>query len=93
MTNSTPCQSNPDDFFIMRDGRQYPDDAMTEDEQREALQRRRRAKDSCFTECPVRTQCLDLALRDQPSHGTWGGYTEEELRKLYNEIARRQGRA
>lgn len=28
--------------------------------------------------CPVRSQCLDYALRNSIRHGIWGGLNEEE---------------
>lgn len=57
---------------------------------RDALTRRRHAKDKCFTECYFRLQCLDRALRDQPAHGTWGGYDEDELQVLYEKLNARR---
>nr|WP_308379306.1 WhiB family transcriptional regulator [Streptomyces sp. ISL-43] len=32
--------------------------------------------------CPVRTACLDYALRTREPFGVWGGLTEEERRAL-----------
>lgn len=32
--------------------------------------------------CPVRTECLDWALRTGEAHGVWGGTTPEERRFL-----------
>lgn len=125
----TPCWEtgiDPDDWFISRDGKQYPDDEFltevekaniarsvlpkadeTEDEhtervdrairaavadrRRAALQRRRKAREACY-DCPVRLQCLDLALEGNIQHGTWGGYYEEEIREIRREIKRRRGR-
>lgn len=56
-----------------------------------AIVRRRHAKDRCHTECYFRLQCLDLALSDPPEvFGTWGGYYEEELRVLRDEVKRRK---
>lgn len=92
MTYQTPCQNpdnDPNDWFIGRDGKQYPDDPFDTEEQseaaakREALIRRRRARAACY-ECYFRMQCLDIALEDHESHGTWGGYYEEELRQIRN---------
>lgn len=57
-----------------------------------ALIRRRMAKQACHTTCPVRTQCLSVALDTRPQYGTWGGYYPEELGKIYAEIDRRRGR-
>lgn len=48
---------------------------------RDATIRRRKAREACYT-CPVRLSCLTVALEQRPSSGTWGGYYEEELRKL-----------
>lgn len=82
----TPCSSpenNPDDWFIERDGRQYPDESLDLDEQREALVRRRHARDKCHVDCYLRVQCLTIALsKPEPTHGTWGGYYPEELRQI-----------
>lgn len=39
----------------------------------------RRAKAICAT-CPVRDECLDVALRNCERHGIWGGMTEHEWR-------------
>lgn len=51
---------------------------------KDALVRRRHAKDACFTQCYFRTQCLQLALDGEagPESGTWGGYLEEELHQI-----------
>ncbi|MER7805346.1 WhiB family transcriptional regulator [Streptomyces parvulus] len=40
-----------------------------------------RAKALC-TGCPVRTDCLALALDERIEHGIWGGMTERERRAL-----------
>ncbi len=129
MSLDLPCQdpgNDPDDWFIGRDGKQYPDeDFLSEDEvqrisksvlakdgetaeehrdrvdaalgaaersrRRQALQRRRHAKEACFG-CPFRVGCLDKALAEPTpaTHGTWGGYFEEELRTIRLEIGRRK---
>lgn len=64
-----------------------------EDElKRQALIRRRKAKDACY-ECYFRTDCLDMAMNDDTlKHGTWGGYYEEQLRVLKTERNRRRKR-
>lgn len=124
MTVKTPCrdpENNPDDWFIGRDGKQYPDDELVTEEdlaahlaevdphgtrsteevariferlksdaRRDALQRRRHAREACHEDCYFRTNCLDLAMRNVMEHGTWGGYFEEDLRGLRLEIARRR---
>lgn len=84
----TPCHlGESDDWFIERDGRQYPDDPpLAADDKRTALIRRRQARQACRTDCEFRRQCLAAALDERPTHGTWGGYYSEELRALYREI-------
>lgn len=62
------------------------------DAQRAQLQLRRHAKDKCYTDCILRTQCLDVALQSGERHGTWGGYYEEELREIRRGISRRERR-
>ncbi len=39
------------------------------------------AKRIC-AECPVRTDCLELAIDNDERFGVWGGYSERERRKL-----------
>lgn len=58
---------------------------------RAALIRRRKAKDSCWS-CPMRQECLEQALSRIETHGTWGGYYEEELAEIRKEQARRRRR-
>jgi hypothetical protein len=123
-----PCADHenhdPNDWFISKDGKQYPDDDLLTDDDRlaileaaneqglegqvrvefiekaedraevdakkAALQRRRHAREKCHTDCYFRTQCLGQALDGEQSHGTWGGYYEEELRQIRLEIGRRK---
>jgi len=33
-------------------------------------------------ECPVRTPCLEYALRNGIDHGVWGGTSERERRRI-----------
>jgi len=42
----------------------------------------RRAKAVCLEQCPVRSQCLDVALANREPAGIWGGLTERERSKL-----------
>lgn len=65
-------------------------DDLEAEAKKDALRRRRWAKDKCFVECYFRLHCLDRALREQPSHGTWGGYDEDELKVLYEKINNRK---
>jgi WhiB family transcriptional regulator, redox-sensing transcriptional regulator len=44
--------------------------------------REARAKRIC-TECPVREECLEFAIRVREPHGIWGGLTEAERRRLF----------
>lgn len=128
VSNRLPCaEGDPQDWFISRDGKQYPEDELLtrhqvseimdnvsgsinplmaideyhdavdkaitrseNDARTAALQRRRHAKEACITSCPVRLECLTVALDLQVPHGTWGGHYEEELAKLYKELRRRK---
>lgn len=58
------------------------------DAKREALQRRRHAKEACH-DCLFRTRCLQVAIDEGHEHGTWGGYYEEELRAIRREMQNR----
>src|SRR5690242_2067929 len=104
---ATPCQAgDPEDWFIGKDGLQYHDEPFEKilldpdnpdaghvtvaEQKRQALIRRRQAKEACLS-CPVRLECLSIAIEDAPPYGTWGGYYEEELRAIRAERERRQG--
>jgi WhiB family redox-sensing transcriptional regulator len=41
----------------------------------------REAKRIC-SECPVRIECLNYALRRDERYGVWGGMSERERRRL-----------
>jgi WhiB family redox-sensing transcriptional regulator len=41
--------------------------------------------------CPVRTECLEYAIRIREPHGVWGGMNEQERRMLIRERARKAG--
>lgn len=45
------------------------------------------ALDICQT-CPVRTECLDYAVRWRIDHGIWGGLASRQRRPLYETTAR-----
>lgn len=89
----TPCQdpaNDANDWFLRKDGKQYDDEPDLEPENlKAALQRRRHAVDKCFTHCYLRNECLRLALDNVEEYGTWGGYTEEQLKKLRREMKRK----
>jgi hypothetical protein len=61
---------------------------------KEALRRRRHAKDKCHVECYFRLQCLSRALDGEGGieYGTQGGYYPEELKKIATLRAERQAR-
>ena len=42
------------------------------------------ARDVCAG-CPVRERCLEYALANRIDHGTWGGCSERERRRLLKE--------
>ena len=50
-----------------------------------------KAKQACLT-CPVRTPCLDWALRHCQDYGIWGGTTETERQALRAALNVRQRR-
>lgn len=86
------------DVRLQYDNEQEADLAVEEAEAfrlREAVKRRKAARSLCHTDCILRLQCLEAGL--EVSHGTWGGYYEEEraqIVRLRNERAfrRRIGR-
>lgn len=39
------------------------------------------AKQLCVT-CPVKSPCLEYALRNRIDHGVWGGTSERERRRI-----------
>jgi WhiB family redox-sensing transcriptional regulator len=49
------------------------------------------AKEVCLT-CPVRSSCLDWALRHYQDYGIWGGTTERERQALRTAINVQQRR-
>jgi WhiB family transcriptional regulator, redox-sensing transcriptional regulator len=53
-----------------------------------ALLQADRAKRVCQS-CPVRTACLDFALRHGPGFGIWGGAAGEERHRTISVRARR----
>lgn len=53
----------------------------------EKEERETRAKAICAT-CPVRTPCLEYAIRIREPHGIWGGLNEIERKQA---VARRVG--
>jgi len=40
-----------------------------------------KAKKIC-SECPVRTKCLEYALKNRVDHGVWGGTSERQRRRI-----------
>jgi len=57
---------------------------------------RRRARDACFVDCPMkmRLECLNLGMQPENlAHGIWGGYTEKQRQEMHTLIQeRRRGR-
>lgn len=47
----------------------------------ERVSREQLAKDVCNT-CPVISECLNTALKDEIDHGIWGGLTPAERRRI-----------
>ncbi|MDV7268824.1 WhiB family transcriptional regulator, partial [Rhodococcus oxybenzonivorans] len=48
--------------------------------------RRVRAAKQVCRRCPVRDRCLEYALGSYERHGIWGGYTEDERKKLRRSV-------
>lgn len=38
------------------------------------------------TSCPVRTECLDMAIRERIHDGIWGGHTPRERRRIARDL-------
>ena len=66
---SVPCSSYPELFFY------EPYQGLTPAEAIEA------AKSLC-AECPIRAQCLQVAVETKQPLGVWGGLTPEERKAL-----------
>jgi WhiB family redox-sensing transcriptional regulator len=45
-----------------------------------------RAKEVCRG-CPVRRECLEFALKYGERYGVWGGFSEQERKALFRELA------
>ena len=41
--------------------------------------------------CPVRAQCLELAIANDDRFGVWGGLSERQRRRMHQEATPRQG--
>jgi WhiB family transcriptional regulator, redox-sensing transcriptional regulator len=52
-----------------------------------ARRRREAAAKRICSDCPVRSECLEYALRVREPFGIWGGRTEAERRDLSSAIA------
>ena len=50
----------------------------------EKLERERRAKAICAT-CAVRQPCLEYAMRIREPHGIWGGLSESERKRIFEQ--------
>jgi WhiB family transcriptional regulator, redox-sensing transcriptional regulator len=57
-------------------------------EEKEA--REAKAKAIC-ARCPVRSECLDYALRNREPHGIWGGLNELERKAILRDRGRQAG--
>lgn len=53
-----------------------------DNERGEPRARRVRAAKQVCRRCSVRDRCLEYALGSSERHGIWGGYTEDERKKL-----------
>lgn len=43
--------------------------------------------------CPVQRRCADQAVRERQRYGVWGGLTERDRERLWEERARRRSAA
>lgn len=59
------------------------------DERGEDREQRDEAAKRVCAGCPVRTACLEHALRTREPYGVWGGLTEEERRELLRKRGKR----
>jgi WhiB family redox-sensing transcriptional regulator len=60
-------------------------------ERREEKDRREAKAKAICERCPVRSMCLDYALRVREAHGIWGGLNEFERRQLLRQRALQAG--
>ncbi|MFC3997954.1 WhiB family transcriptional regulator [Nocardiopsis sediminis] len=65
------CATQPELFF-----------APEERESAAAKRMREQSARLLCARCPVRAVCFELAMRELPEHGTWGGFTADELAAL-----------
>lgn len=76
----TPCQYDPEEWFIEPDIRNL---AADEKPVPDAARRLKHAIHLCFTACPVRLECLDLGLREENlQYGVYGGYTPRQRQAI-----------
>lgn len=83
-----------DDILTVEEARDAADRAIDRAEEAAKtalLRRRRRARQACY-DCLLRTRCLDLAIKGDERHGTWGGYYEEEIKQIRDLIEERRTR-
>lgn len=74
MADTTPpCAAQPDLFF-------EPDTSVRFGEKPAAKELRERSAKILCLSCPVRDLCLELARREEPDAGIWGGFTYDQIR-------------
>ncbi|GHD23412.1 hypothetical protein GCM10007147_18630 [Nocardiopsis kunsanensis] len=73
-----PCSKQPDLFF-------EPDTSTHLGEKPAARELRERSAKALCAGCPARELCRELALREQPAAGIWGGLTHDEIRSTTQE--------
>lgn len=82
----TPCVNAPDLFFAEKFGFDIADSWGYGDQEQVA-----NAKKLCMTECEIRLQCLEYALKHNETHGIWGGMSPKE-RQAFRSKGNRRGR-
>ena len=75
------CRGQDLNLFFSADGERQPE------------RKRREAKAQTFcARCPVRSECLEYAIRRPEKNGTWGGLNQDDRERERRNRGRRVGR-
>jgi len=76
-------EQHPDDWFIDPGSGRETEDG----------RRRRRARQACWSDCPMKARllCLDRGMQEGPTmnYGIYGGYTEKQRQDIFEQIRKR----
>ncbi|GAA1450553.1 WhiB family transcriptional regulator [Nocardiopsis tropica] len=75
-----PCTKQPELFF-------EPDTSDRFGETPAAKEMRERSARTLCLSCAARDLCLELALREKPAAGIWGGLSSDEITKYLRKAA------